>query len=195
MPRKRSDRQQAWDKFGLPQAGKAALTNYNKNVRPFRPRCDAKRKSDGEACQNIALEGRSKCRVHGGSTPAGDNWHQRQWPNGNAPDWQRKLNDKLKRAERDQRRKERRLAKMSPDERQRHEEWQKAHKPGSAAERARKREDRKRAAEIRASLETVEQKPVSPELAELQAKAAALEAARDHYRRMAEEKQDEGVFG
>lgn len=192
--RRRSDRQQSWDKFGLPQAGRAALTHYNKHVRPFRPRCDAKRKSDGEPCQNIAPEGRSKCRVHGGATPAGDDWHQRQWPNGNAPDWQRKLNDKLKRAERDQRQKERRLAKMSPEERQRYEEWQKTHKPGPAANRSRRREDRKRAIEVRDSLENVEQKPVSPELAEIQAKAAALEAARDHYRRLAEEEQN-GVFG
>lgn len=104
---------------------------------------------------------------------------------------------KLKRIERDRKAKAKRLAAMSPDERQRHDARAKSHAPGPAADRARKREDRKRAAEIRASLERPEQKAVSPELAELQAKAAALEAARDHYRRLAEQQQseDQGVFG
>ncbi len=196
MPRKRSDRQQAWDKFGLPQAGKAALTNYNKNVRPFRPRCGARTKSteDHAPCRNLALAGHVRCRLHGARTPSGDRWGLVQWPSGKAPDAEAKLQAKLKRIERDRKAKAKRLAAMSQEERQRHDARAKSHAPGPAAERARRRDDRKRAAELRASLERPDDRPVTPELAELRAQAAALEKARDHYRALAQAEQTTGVF-
>ncbi|EKF60569.1 hypothetical protein QWE_05868 [Agrobacterium albertimagni AOL15] len=198
MSRKRSERQQAWDKFGLPKAGAEALTRYNQEVRPFRKLCGARTKSteDHRPCQNLALAGHDRCRVHGGATPKGDQWNLTQWPNGKAPDAEAKLQAKLKRIERDRKAKAKRLAAMSPEERQRYDQRAKTHAPGPAAERARRRDDRKRAAEIRASLEKPDDKPASAELAELQRQAAALEEARDHYRRLAEQaNQDQGVFG
>lgn len=200
MPKKRSERQQAWDKFGLPKAGAEALTRYNREVRPFRKLCGARTKSteDHRPCQNLALAGHDRCRVHGGATPKGDQWNLTQWPNGKAPDAEARLKAKLERIERTRKQKAKRLAAMSPEERQRYDQRAKTHAPGPAAERARRRNDRKRAAEIRARLEKPDDKPVSAELAELQRQAAALEEARDHYRRLAEQEranQDQGVFG
>lgn len=197
MPRKRSDRQQSWDRFGLPEVGKAALTNYNKNVRPYRKRCGARTKSteDHAPCKNLALAGHERCRLHGAKTPKGDQWGLVQWPNGKAPDAEAKLQAKLKRIERDRRRKERRLAKMTAQERAKYDEWAKYHRPGSKIERSKPRAAKK-AEEFQARAKQPE-RPVSPELAALQAQAAYLEAERDRYRALAQAEQqqnDEGVF-
>ena len=191
MPRKRSDRQKAWDKFGLPKAGAEALTRYNREVRPYRKLCGARTKSteDHRPCLNLALAGSNRCRIHGGTTPKGDQWGLVLWPSGKAPDAEAKLRAKLKRIERDRKAKAKRLAAMSPEERQRYDQRAKTHAPGSKAERARRRDDRKRAAEIRASLEKPDDKPISAELAALQRQAAELEKARDHFRRLAEDQQ------
>jgi len=136
------------------------------------------RKRDGERCENIASPN-GKCRVHGGATPRGKNWHKRQWPSGSAPNAEKKLRSKLKLIDRERRQLEKRLAKMSPDERRRYDEWQRDHKPGPPGPRAQRRADRKNAAEIRKGLECDEPRPISPELAALQEKAAALEVERD----------------
>lgn len=185
MARKRSDRQQSWDQHGLPHVGRAALTHYNKHIRPFRPRCGAKTKSteDQRPCRNLALAGQARCRNHGGKTPKGDEWGLIQWPNGKAPDAERKLQQKLKRIERDRKAKAKRLAAMSLEGRQRHNARAKAraksHTPGPAAERVRQRAERKAVAEIQESLARTVTRPVSPELAELQAERERLEAERD----------------
>ena len=190
---RRSIRQDQWAQGGLKAVGRAALTRYNREVRPYRARCDARRKRDGEQCQNIALQN-GKCRVHGGATPRGDEWHKRQWPAGSAPDWQQKLNAKLKQADRDKRRQNQRRAKMTPEERERHERWQRDHKSGPVGGRARRRVERKAAAEIRESLERAETRPVSPELAALQEQVAALEVERDRLLRQIEDDKPIGVF-
>lgn len=191
--RKRTPQQQAWDKFGLPQIGRATITHYNRHIRPLRPRCGAKRKSDGEPCRNLALPS-GKCRLHGGASPRGDNWHRLQWPAGSAPDASQKLDAKLKRAERNRRAKERRLAKMTLEERERHERWQRDHKPGRAGERARRRADRKAAVEIREALARADARPVSPELVALQAERQRIEAERDRVLRQIENDKPIGVF-
>lgn len=198
MPRKRSDRQEAWAKLGLPKVGAAALTRYNREVRPNRKLCGARTKSteDHRPCQNLALAGHDRCRIHGGATPKADQWGLVQWPNGKAPDAEAKLQAKLKRIERTRKEKAKRLAAMSPEERQRYEERAKTHSPGPAAARARKRQDRQYAREIQSRLATLDEVSVSPELAALQAQAAALEKARDHFRRLAEQQTQPttGVF-
>lgn len=198
MPRKRSDRQQVWDKFGLPMAGAAALTRYNREVRPYRKLCGARTKSteDHRPCQNLALAGHERCRIHGAATPKGDQWGLVQWPSGKTRDFEAKLHAKLKRIERTRKEKAKRLAAMSPEERQRHDERAKTHAPGPAAARARKRQDRQYAREIQSRLEKLDQVPVSPELAELQRLAAYLEAERDRYRAMAraDQRPTSGVF-
>ncbi|WLS07524.1 hypothetical protein Q9314_15250 [Shinella sumterensis] len=120
-----------------------------------------------------------------------------QWPNGEAPDAEAKLQAKLKRIERDRRRKERRLAKMTAQERAKYDEWAKYHRPGSKIERSKPRAAKKAAAERKKQAEQPP-RPISPELAELQRQAAVLEEARDYYRRLAAQEQanqDRGVFG
>lgn len=197
MPKKRSERQQAWAKFGLPRAGAEALTRYNREVRPYRKLCGARTKSteDQRPCQNLALAGHDRCRIHGAKTPKGDQWGMVQWPNGKAADAEAKLQAKLKRIERDRRRRERRLAKMSPEERAKYAEWAKYHRPGSKIERSKPRAAKRAAAERRKQSDLPE-RPISSELAELQRQAAALEEARNYYRRLAEQaNQDRGVFG
>ncbi len=199
MPRKRSDRQEAWAKFGLPKIGAAALTRYNREIRPYRKLCGARTKSteDHRPCLNLALAGSNRCRIHGGTTPKGDQWGLVLWPSGKAPDAEAKLQAKLKRIERDRKAKAKRLAAMSPEERQRYDQRANTHAPGPKSERARRRDDRKRAAEIRASLDKPDDKPISAELAALQAQAAYLEAERNRYRALAQAEQqqnDEGVF-
>lgn len=191
--RKRSIRQDQWAQGGLKDVGRAALIRYNREVRPYRPRCNAKRKRDGERCENIASPN-GKCRVHGGATPRGDEWHTPQWPSGSRPDWQKKLHEKLKRLDRDRRRLERRLAKMTADERAHFDRWQQDHKPGPMGPRAQRRVDRKSAAKIRKSLERDEPRPISPELAALQEQAAALEAERDRLLLRQIQDQPIGVF-
>lgn len=192
----RTPRQKAWASHGLKEVGRNALRRFNSEIRPHLQKCNGTSRSTGEPCRSIAVPGKQKCRWHGGLVPSGEAWHKLQYPAGTAKDWQRKLNEKLKRAERDRRRRERRLAKMTLEQRAKHEEWQRSHKPGSKAERQRRRAARKLAEEFTASAEPPA-RPVSPELAALQAQAAFLEAERDRYRAMAEAEQqqnDEGVF-
>ena len=174
----------------------AAISKWNAN-RWRLPKCGAARKHDGQPCEQPALEN-GRCRFHGGRTGKGANWGKHRLPPRNAAHWEARLAQKFAQIERDSRRRAQRLAKLTPEERQRYDEWAKSHSPGPAAERARRREDRKRAAELRAGLEKPDERPVSGELAELQRQAAALEEARDYYRRLAEQEQadqDRGVFG
>lgn len=200
MPKKRSDRQQAWAKFGLPKAGAEALTRYNREVRPYRKLCGARTKSTEthRPCRNLALAGHDRCRIHGGATPKGDQWGLVQWPNGKAPNAEARLQAKLKRIERTRKEKAKRLAAMSPEERQRHDERVRTHAPGPVAARARKRQDREYAREIRSRLEKLDERPISPELAALQAQAAYLVAERDRFRAMVQAEQPQttgnGVF-
>lgn len=189
---RRSDRQTAWDNGGLKLVGRKTLEYYNKHVRPFRPRCDAMRKN-GIPCRNLALTS-GKCRIHGGATPRGENWHKRQWPSGSAPDAEKKLHDKLKLIERDGARLKRRLAKMSTDERRRYDEWHQARQPGPPGPRAQRRADRKSAAEMRKSLTDDAPRHISPELAALREQAAALEAERDRLLMHQIQEEPIGVF-
>lgn len=191
----RTPRQQAWASHGLKEVGRATLRRFRSEIRPHLPKCNGTSRSTGEPCRNLAVPGKHKCRWHGGAVPSGDDWHKMQYPAATSKDWQRKLNEKLKRAERNRRRRERRLAKMTPEERAAHENWQRSHKAGSKAERQRRRADRKAAQEFKALAQQPE-RPTSLELAALQAQAAYLETERDRYRAMAQAQQqpNESVF-
>jgi hypothetical protein len=112
----------------------AALARYNAS-RPFLPKCGARRKRDGEPCRNLAM-GNGRCRYHGGRTPSGDGWHRPVWPNGGAPDAERRLARKLQTLERAARKRAARLRRMTDEERQQHEEWHRARPTASAAARA-----------------------------------------------------------
>lgn len=160
------------------------------------PKCGARRKRDGEPCQQLAKEN-GRCFFHGGRTGKGAKFHVHILPNGDAPDFEAKLHRKLRQIERDKKTQAKRRAEMGPEQLEAHQKWHETHQPGSAAARARNRQDRQYVRDIQARLDKLDDQPTTPELAELQAKAAYLEAERDRYRRLAEEQQsneDKGVF-
>ena len=88
------------------------------------------------AFENVPLEN-GRCRLHGGLTPKGAQWHKPQLAMGTHAKLERKLNDLEKR----RKKRERRVARMTPQERERHAAWQASHKPGSGTERERRRRD------------------------------------------------------
>ena len=112
------------------------------------PKCGAKTRVTGEPCRNPPKTN-GRCRLHGGATPKGKNWHKPRWPDRNSPRAMERLNAKLKDQERAAKKRAARLAAMTPDERARHKAWHRARKPGSPADRARARIDRQHAAEVR----------------------------------------------
>lgn len=152
------------------------------------PKCGARRKRDGEPCQQLAGEN-GRCYFHGGRTGKGAKYHMHILPSGDAPDFEAKLYRKLRQIERDKKAQAKRRAKMSLEQLEAHQKWHEAHKPGSAAARARDRQDLQYVREIQARLDKLDDHPITPELAELQRQAAALEEARDHFRQLAEEQQ------
>lgn len=132
-----------------------------------------------------------RCRMHGGLTPKGDQWHlvRRQSPSKRAA---AKLQAKLETLERRAKERAARLARMTPDERAAYDKWVMTHQPGPAAARAARKQARQDAEAVRALLDRSQGsgKPVDPELAaiaeriaELRARKAALEmeaAAQDN---------------
>lgn len=56
------------------QIANAALARFRAR-RASLPKCGATRKSDGGSCQNLPL-GNGRCRLHGGRTPSGKEWHR-----------------------------------------------------------------------------------------------------------------------
>ncbi|MDR6308235.1 HGGxSTG domain-containing protein [Pacificitalea manganoxidans] len=107
----------------------AALARFRAR-RHLLPKCGAAKKSDGAPCQNLPLEN-GRCRLHGGKTPKGDNWHRPRWPESNSPVASQKLHAKLEALERARRRRKARIARMSEAERTRHELWHHARPVGS----------------------------------------------------------------
>lgn len=128
-----------------------AITRWHRTLRPLRPRCGAKRKYDGQPCQQIAMAN-GRCSYHGGRTPKRDGWHKPRWPNGDVPDAERKLARKLGDLEKLAAKRLAKLAAMSPGERARYEEWRQSHRPGSGASRAAARRAQVQVAETAALL-------------------------------------------
>jgi hypothetical protein len=95
-----------------------AIRTYNA-TRNALTKCEAVRRTDGGLCQQIAMAN-GRCYLHGGRTPRGKDWHRPQ-PGSDAVKTQRKLKD----IERAAKKRAKRLASMTPEERQRHAEWQK----------------------------------------------------------------------
>ena len=127
--------QAAWRKSPrLPAHGRAALKVWNEGPRKDAPVCGAKTKKTGLPCQQPALEN-GRCRVHGGLTPKGDQWHQPRWPARDSPRFEKKLNRKLADLEKRRLAREARKAAMTPEERARLERWHRLHQPGPAAAR------------------------------------------------------------
>ncbi|MGD9659047.1 MAG: hypothetical protein AB7U61_15665 [Methylocystis sp.] len=125
-----------------------------------RPKCGAKTRTTGAPCQAPAMEN-GRCYRHGGRTPRGDDWHRPTYPL-QADRFNAKIATLQRRAEK----RAARLAKMTPEELERHKRWHATHRPGSQAERARLREERQQAAEARALLsQPLERAPSAEECA------------------------------
>lgn len=176
----RTPRQQEWARSACFRAlGSANMTEFNKRQWAG-PKCGAMTKRSGEPCGNPAMEN-GRCRIHGGKTPRGDQWHRPQWPDAQAPDAMAKLNRKLVDRERAAKARQRKLARMTPEERAAHEEWQRTHKPGSAAQRAAAKREREQNAELR-RISALPPNPPSPELVELRQAIADAEARLEELR-------------
>ncbi|MDV6224668.1 HGGxSTG domain-containing protein [Nitratireductor aquimarinus] len=136
------------------EKSRKAISEWNAR-RAEMPRCGARRKSDGEPCQNIGMAN-GRCRLHGGKTPKGEGWRKPQWPaTGSAERREVKLRSKLAMLEERRKERERKLARMSPEERQR---WQERWggdviRPGSAEERQAAKAARKAGKETRGLLQ------------------------------------------
>lgn len=142
------------------------------------PKCGARRKSDGQPCQQLAGEN-GRCYLHGSRTGSGANWHVRQFPKGSTPTAEVRLQRKLAQIERDQRRLKKRLATFTADERKRYEEWHRTHQPGPPGPRARRRAERLAAARAREAFSRPDDRVPSPEIQDLQKQIAQIEAERD----------------
>ena len=181
----------------------AALARYNAR-RPYLPKCGARRKRDGEPCQNLAL-GNGRCRCHGGRTPSGDGWHRPVWPNGEAPDAELRLYRKLQSLERAARGRAARLRQMTDDQRAQHKKWHKARPATTAAERAENRRHKLAAQSVRKLLTGGVPKPAMADpdylalLARIAEVRAELSALYDDHRKSDQadgvDQFIEGVFG
>jgi chromosome segregation ATPase len=112
-----------------------------------------------------------RCYRHGGATGAGKSWHVTDFSRVTSESkLQRKLRDQRKTAKK----RAARLAAMAPDERERHEAWQRSHRPGSKSARAAARQQRSAAKEIAAALAAL--KPTNSEVERLQREIDRLSA-------------------
>lgn len=159
----------------LPDRGAKALRSFHRNVRPAMPKCGALARTTGEPCQQLPLEN-GRCRLHGGLTPKGKDWHRLKSTGDPAKD-ARKLRDHERRL----RERALRLEKMTPEERAAYDRWLETHCPTSPADRARRREERRRDREARELLAKLAVEPPSgePGLESLQAALSAHTPSRD----------------
>lgn len=139
----------------------AVIKRWNRHGRYLHPKCGARRKSDGQPCQNLAMEN-GRCRFHGGRVPKGDGrWHRPRWPDP-APGANAKLNRKLTDLQRAAEKRTKRLARMTPQQREAYDTWLRDHQPTTKADRKRKREFRRQDQEARKSIERLANAPPKP---------------------------------
>jgi len=134
-------RDRPWNKSPEWRAvARAAILEHHAG-RHLLPKCGAKLKSTGEPCKNLPSPGRARCRLHGGATPRGDGpagWHTPAFPEGLPTGKPRSdLYKKRRRWKTDER-----VDAMTPEQKARYDAWQASHAPGSAAKRAKRRQDR-----------------------------------------------------
>jgi len=136
-------------------------------LRETASKCGARRKQDGEPCQRPALPN-GRCRLHGGLTPRGADWHRVQLPTTSV----HKLEKKLRELDLRRKRRAARVAAMPPERRAKYEAQSQAAQPRSLVERENKRRAREAAKLL---LSQPPPAAVDPELARLQAKMAELD--------------------
>lgn len=156
-------------------AGTSALRRYHAR-RHTNPICGAKGKTSGKPCQMPPMEN-GRCRMHGGLTPKGDQWHlvRRQSPSKRAA---AKLQAKLETLERRAKERAARLAAMTVEERAAYDKWVREHQPGPAAARAARKRTRQDAEAMRAAIERplTRDTPPDPEMVAIVARMAELRA-------------------
>ena len=165
-----NSRQLAWANSAAGKLAARRAAEKSLAARRRAPRCGARRKQDGEPCEGLALEN-GRCRLHGGLTPTGDQWHRVQAPKPGAP--MEKADKKAAEVARRRRRLAARIAAMGPEERELYEKRRRAMRPRSPTVRAQERQDRD-AAELLNTTSTPA--PASPELERLRTMMAALDA-------------------
>jgi hypothetical protein len=196
-PRSRTGRLGQWRKSATFRqiARESAKTNLAK----FRtaPRCGAKRR-DGEPCCKPVVKGRSRCRLHGGVTPRGLQYHVVQWPVCSTPAGEAKFNRKLRARNRYAEKRAARLAAMTDAERERYLAWCRTHPAGGsrASRRAKSDQTRQNEALRRLIAEEPSLRTTNPELNRIKkaldaakARLAALET-----RNAKPSNEDEGIF-
>lgn len=162
-----SERQRAWNRS---EACRAAALRGSKQAAALREavsKCGARRKSDGEPCQMIGLQN-GRCRLHGGLTPRGADWHRVQYPKAGAPAG--KAEKKIRELERRRKRQAARVAAMSPESRAKYAAQSQAAQPRSLAER----ENKRRAREVVELFSRPAPAVVDPQIALLQAQMNEL---------------------
>jgi hypothetical protein len=158
-----------------PRARECAQKGARKALRLFAqaPKCGA-RKREGGSCENPGIGAGGRCRLHGGATPSGDNWHRPVFPKHPG-----RFRNKIESLRLREEKRLARVAKMTPEEREQYERRRVSLRPGSKAARAADREKRRQNKEARALLSRPKLEVLSPE-------AAALEQLIDSAKRQLE---------
>lgn len=187
-------RQRAWwNSARFREMGRTACRRFNAKQRS-KPKCEAARRTDGEPCQQPAGPN-GRCRYHGGATPAGRRWLVPTFPKADTAVGVAKFNRKLADLDRRARKRAKRLAAMTPEQRAAHDAWHKAHRPGPKGQRQAAKRQAAQNADTRALLAAPEvDVPPSLELQRIQAAIAEID------RRLGQAEQPvttytEGVFG
>ncbi|WP_156399216.1 HGGxSTG domain-containing protein [Methylobacterium sp. Leaf466] len=173
--RRPTPRQRAWwSSARFRDIGRQTCLRINASRRAA-VKCGARKKSDGEPCRNLPLAN-GKCRLHGGATPSGTNWHRPTFARADTPTGAAKFERKLADLRRRTKQLMDRRAAMTPKEAARYAAWQRTHQPGSAGGRAAARSEAAQNAAIRWILARPD-KPItrSDEVAAIGAVLAELE--------------------
>jgi len=142
--------------------------------RDQKPKCGAHARTTGEPCKRLAMAN-GRCHAHGGRTPKGNGWHKPLWPDAGRPDAIERLDRKIRDLRKAARRRAAKLAAMTDQERARHENWQRSHRPGTKSAREIARRDRIEAARIAAELEAPVPVVTDPEMIRIQTEIKRLE--------------------
>ena len=162
--------------------------------RRLKPKCGATNKKDGEPCKNLAMEN-GRCKWHGGKSPKGKEWHKVQLPDGNSRNAVARAEHKLADKRRIEKARKKRLASMTPEQRQDYEKWKSTHNPGPKAERERRRLERANNEDFRQRHANAKTQPVNQEVALLAAERERLESLVEELDAISNANQMIGVFG
>lgn len=153
------------------------------------PRCGAKCRSTGFPCRNLALPN-GKCRLHGGRTPKGKDWHKIQLANpGQSIE---RLEKKQREVARRREKLAERLQAMTPEERARYDAWHAARQPGGKSKRTKRRDDLTAKALLASAMRSDTAEAHAPEITRLADMIRQLEGAAAKLRNPSEDNDDQG---